>query len=232
MLRRKTARQRKQVFAILTTVALLIAWPLPARDFFLQEGTEVALRLRTTVDTKISQEGDRIIATVEEPVTIDNIEVIPVGARVLGRIGEIRKPGRFGRGGRLVLTFDSIEVPGAGNIPISGSLVDIYDPDAIRDEEVMKEIKDLELGQEGQVKGGGPRKLKRVGSLGAGAGVGAAAAGGAGAAIGVAAGAIVAFGWFKGKHVELPAGTGLVMRVDRGVTLSVPDMPRAAGSNR
>src|SRR3990167_1739872 len=203
--------------AILLAATLLVPGPLPARDFFLQDGTEINLRLHTTVDSKISQAGDRIIATVEDAVSIDNVEVIPVGARVLGRIGEIQKPGRLGKGGRLVLAFESVEVPGAGNVQISGSLVDLYDPEA-----EDQQVKGLDVGEEGQVEAGGPSKIKRIGSTGAG--------GGLGAAIGVAVGAGVAFIWFKGKHVELPAGTGLVMRVDRSVAFAVPDMPRPAGS--
>lgn len=220
----------KRGLALVTGTVLLWPGAVGARDFFLQEGTEIALRLRTSVDTKINQRGDRIICTVEEPVSIDNVEVIAVGSRVQGRIGDIEKPGRFGRPGRLVLTFETIEVPGGGNVPISGSLVDIYDPDAQREEEVMEEIKDLDLEKEGQLKGGGPGKLKRGGSLGAGAGIGAAAGSGVGAAVGLAVGAGVALVWFKGKQVELPAGTGLVVRVDRGVALSVPDMPREVGN--
>ncbi len=233
-------QQATALVAILTLLGLYPA-PLPARDFFVQEGTEVVLRLHTTVDTEINQKNDRIICTVDKAVSIDNIEVIPVGARVLGRIGDIKKPGRFGKGGQMVLTFESIEVPGAGQVKISGSLVDLYDPeyeDRIKDEE-MEELKGVELGREGEVKGAGPSKTKRVlataGGAGAGAGIGAAGSNAAlGAAIGVAVGAGVAFVWFKGKHVELPAGTGMVMRIDRGLTLNVPDMPAAGGpsSNR
>lgn len=224
----------KQALALVAGLSLLLAGPLPARDFFLQEGTEVNLRLHTTVDTEINQKNDRVLCTVADPVLIDNIEVIPAGARVMGRIGDIKKPGRFGREGQLVLTFDSIEVPGAGTVKISGSLVDLYDPeyeDHVTDQE-MKELKGVKLGREGEVKGAGPSRLKQGLSLGAGAGVGAAAGGGTGAAIGVAVGAGVAFLWFKGKHVELPAGTGLIMRIDRGLTLAVPDMPRPAGSDK
>lgn len=213
----------KSCLAMVVAAALLLApSPVRGRDFFLQEGTEVDLRLHTSVDTKISQTGDRIIATVEAPVSIDNVEVIPVGARVLGRVGDVQKPGRFGRPGRLVLTFESIEVPGAGTVPIAGSLVDLYEAD--------DESKDVDVGSEGELKGGGASKVKRIASVAGGAGVGAAAGGGVGAAVGVAVGAGVAFVWFKGKQVVLPAGTGMVMHVDRGVTLSVPDMPRAAGS--
>lgn len=224
----------RQALALAAGLSLLVAGPLPARDFFLQEGTEVTLRLHTTVDTEISQKGDRILCTVSVPVLIDNIEVIPEGSRVLGRVGDISKPGRFGRKGQLVLAFDSIEVPGAGNVKISGSLVDIYDPeyeDHVTDEE-MEELAGVSLGREGEVKGGGPSRLKQGLSLGGGAGLGAAAGGGVGAAVGVAVGAGVAFVWFKGKHVELPAGLGLIMRIDRGLTLNVPDMPRPADSGK
>jgi len=224
----------RPALALLACLTLLFAGPLPARDFFLQEGTEVTLQLHTTVDTEISQKNDRILCTVAKAVLIDNVEVIPEGSRVLGRIGDIKQPGRFGRKGQMVLTFDSIEVPGAGNVKISGSLVDIYDPeyeDHVTDEE-MKELKGVSLGREGEVKGAAPSRLQQGLSMGGGAGLGAAAGGGVGAAVGVAVGAGVAFVWFKGKDVELPAGTGLIMRIDRGLTLNVPDMPQPAGNGK
>lgn len=215
----------KPALTVLVCLALLAPPPVVSRDFFLQEGTEIYLRLHISLDTKISQAGDRTVSTVEEPVLLDNIEVIPVGARVLGRVGEVIKPGRFGRGGRLTLTFETIEVPGVGNIQITGSLVDIYDPDTLEDEDDT--LKDLDIGSEGEVKAGGASKIKTLSTSIVGGGAGAALAGSsAGAAIGVAAAAAGAFIWFKGKQVELPAGIGLIMRIDRGITLSVPDLPR------
>lgn len=220
----KSHAQRRYL-AVSLAWALVFPWATTGRDFFLQEGTEINLRLRTRVDTKISRDGDRIIATVEDPVDIDNIEVIPAGTRILGRVGEIKKPGRFGRGGRLVLSFEIIDLPGAGNVRISGSLVDLYDPDY--EDEYPK---GLDVGQEGQVKAGGTRKLKRIGGAVAGGGAGAAAAGGVGGAVGLGVGAAAAYIWFKGKHIDLQPGTGLIMRVDRGLVLSIPDMPRPAGN--
>ena len=218
---------RRGIVALVCLMALAGAGMVLARDFFLEEGTEVAMRLRTSVDTKFNQKGDRIICTVEEPVSVDNVEVIPVGTRIHGRIGDIQKPGRFNRGGKLVLTFESIEVAGAGSIPISGSLVDLYDPET---EEDKKQTKNLKLGQEGEIKAPGPSTLKRAGTIGIGTGIGVAAGGGVGAAAGAGVGVAVAFIWFKGKEVNLPAGTGIVMRIDRGVALSIPDMPKAAGN--
>ncbi len=218
---------RRGMAALVCLLALSGAGMLLARDFFLEEGTEMAMRLRTSVDTKFNQKGDRIICTVEDPIAVDNVEVIPSGTRVHGRIGDIQKPGRFGKGGKMVLTFESIEVPGAGSVPISGSLVDLYDPE---NEEDKKQTKDLKLGQEGEISGGGPKVIKRAATIGAGAGIGAAAGGGLGAGIGVAVGVATAYVFWKGKEVTLPAGTGIVMRIDRGVALSIPDMPKAAGN--
>lgn len=213
---------RKRLIACLLSAVL---FPLPgwARDFYLPEGTEVKLNLHTGIDTKINQEGDRLICTVTEPVMLEGFEVIPVGARVLGRIADLQRPRRFpSRSGRLVIAFESIEVPGGGTVQISGSLWDLYEPDEAADD---NKLPDVNIGEEGQLKAGGPGKLKRTVSVLGGASAGVAAGGAAGAAVGVAVGAGVAFLWFKGKQVQLPAGTGIIMRVDRGVTLSVPDLP-------
>ena len=217
---------RRSVAAIVCVLTLLAGSGAVARDFFMEEGTEIALRLRTSIDAKFNQKGDRIICTIEEPVVIDNVEVIPVGARVHGRVGDIQKAGRFGRGGQLVLSFESIEVPGSGQVPIAGSLVDLYDPE---DEEDRKQTKDLDLGKEGEIKAPGARRWKQGASIGVSAGAGAALGGGVGAAVGAGVGTAVALIWFKGRDVSLPAGTGIVVRIDRGVALSVPDMPKAVG---
>lgn len=216
----------RRAAAIVFALTLLAGSAAVARDFFMEEGTEIALRLRTSIDAKSNQKGDRIICTVEEPVVIDNVEVVPVGARVHGRIGDIQKAGRLGRSGQLVLSFESLEVPGSGQVPIAGSLVDLFDPE---DEEDRKQTKSLDLGKEGEIKGGGPRRWKQGASIGVAAGAGAGLGGGIGAAAGAAAGVAVALIWFKGQEVNLPAGTGLVIRIDRGVALSVPDMPKAVG---
>ncbi|MFQ5817683.1 MAG: hypothetical protein ACE5H2_06990 [Terriglobia bacterium] len=212
----------KRLLPLILSVLLM---PLPGwgRDFYLPEGTEIMLTLRTSIDTKINQKGDRLICTVAEAVFLEGVEVIPVGARVHARIAELQKPRRFpSRGGKLVIAFESIEVPGGGTVKISGSLWDLYEPDEYADDD---ELPSVDIGEEGQLKASGPRKLKRTIPLLGGVGAGAAAGGIPGVAIGVAAGAGAAFLLFKGKQVQLPAGLGLIMRVDRGVTVSVPAMP-------
>ena len=58
---RPTRYLARKLVATLAGVALLLPLPLSGKDFFVQAGTEVVLRLHTTVDTEISQKGDRII---------------------------------------------------------------------------------------------------------------------------------------------------------------------------
>lgn len=213
--------------------ALLGCLPVSGREFYMPDGTEVKLRLHTEIDTRISQVGDRFICSVEEPVRLEGIEVIPIGTRIHGRISDLRRPRRFpSRGGKLVLAFESIELPGAGTVQISGSLWDLYEPDEASGD---AQLPDVDISDEGRLKAGGPRKLKRtlavVGGAAAGGAAGATTRGGgtnrglAGAAIGMVVGVGIALLWFRGKHVQLPAGTALIMRVDRGVTLSVPLLP-------
>jgi hypothetical protein len=213
---------------LVCALALLGVEALHARNFFMQEGTEIALRLRTSVDAESSREGDRVICTVEEPVILDQVEVIPVGARVHGRIASLKKAGRLGRGGELVLSFDALEIPGTGRLPIAGSVVDLYDPD---DPEARKQAAHLDLGQEGEIRGDGPGALKRIVPI-AGAGGGGAALGGVkGAAIGVIAGTAFSYIFWKGKEVDLPAGTGIVIEIDRSLAFSVPEMPTAVSGD-
>lgn len=212
----------KQFFAWVLTVLLV---PLPGwgREFYMPEGTEVKLRLHTAIDTQINQEGDRLICTVEEPVALEGIEVISAGTRVHGRIASLDKPRRFpSRAGKLVIAFESVELPGGGTVQISGSLWDLYEPDEVANDDKPP---DVDIGEEGQLKAGGPRKLKRTIAILGSAGAGVAAGGAAGGLIGVGVGAGVAFLWFKGKNVQLSAGTGIIMRVDRGVALAVPELP-------
>jgi hypothetical protein len=74
---------------------------------------------------------------------------------------------------------------------------------------------------EGDLKGGGPSKVKRVITFAAPTAAGVAAGGvGVGIAAGVG-GALAAYFLPKGKQAELPAGSLIGMRLDRDLTITV-----------
>jgi len=90
-------------------------------EWTIPEGTEFKLQLHSTVNSRTSKAGDRVLATLIDPVAVEDREVLPRGARVDGHIGEVKSAGRKGKGGYLYIVFDTVELPNAEKVSIVGS---------------------------------------------------------------------------------------------------------------
>lgn len=181
-------------------------------EITIPEGTEFKLQLHTSINSKTSKEGDRVLATLIEPVSVEDITVLKKGARVLGRINEVKKAAHRGKGGYLSITFDTIEMPNGEKVAILGSLTEVFS---------SAENGSLNVGPEGDLKGGGPSRKEQL-AIFAAPTAGAAAAGlGPGIAVGVAAG-VAALVIPKGKQAVLMAGSLVGMRLDEDVTVNLP----------
>ncbi|MGH9353701.1 MAG: hypothetical protein ACRD2G_16335 [Terriglobia bacterium] len=77
-------------------------------EITIPEGTEFKLQLHTSINSKTSKVGDRVIATLIEPVSVEDITVLKKGERVLGHINEVKGAAHRGKGGYLSVTFDTI----------------------------------------------------------------------------------------------------------------------------
>jgi len=86
------------------------------------EGTEITLQLNKSLSTKDNREGDAFDAYVVEPVYSGERISIPRGSVISGSISRITRPGRFKGKAVIQLLFQSIEIPGRGEIPIHASL--------------------------------------------------------------------------------------------------------------
>jgi len=188
------------------------------------QGTQVHLNLLTTISSSTSKAGDPFVATVAEPVFIGNQLLIPAGTRVNGVIGTVEKARRFSafRGQAYMnLTFRSIEVD-SRLIPVQMSIIALEQPHGQNND--AKQRKDVKV-EEGQVieekhdykgdviggsvgTGGGAMAGVIFGSIARGFGIGLA---------GSAAYIMVR----KGKEVELPAQTGMLVRMDNTITVPV-----------
>ncbi len=185
-------------------------------DFTIPEGTEFKLQLHTTINSKTSKVGDRIITTLYDPVYVYDQDVLPKGTRVDGHIGEVKAAGRRGKGGLLTVVFDAVELPNGEKMAILGSLTEIFSSETGGDPRV---------GVEGDLKGGGA-SLKERAAIIAIPTAAVAATGSVGGAIAAgAASAIAAYIIPKGKQAELSAGSLIGMRLDRDVTINVPVGP-------
>jgi hypothetical protein len=179
--------------------------------------TEIRATLDTPLSTKTSKPGDRFTATVSQPVQGRNGVVIPAGARIEGEVAEAEQgktlPGVRGRG-KLNLRFRDIVLPNGQTVPLVATLVSVNNTSGKQTQKADNE---------GEVKSG--TKGKDVAKdVGIGAGVGTIAGLIFGSPLkGLAIGALAGGGYVlatNGKDVNLPAQTGLLLRLDQPLSLS------------
>ena len=185
------------------------------------QGTQVHLTLLSSINSAVSKEGDPFVAVVAEPVYLGSQLLLPAGTRVNGLIGTIEKARHFSiiRGQAYMnLTFRSIEID-SRLIPIQMSIIAIEQPHTQAEGKRRKDVKIAE-GQVVQEK----HDIKGDvlgGAIGTGGGtlVGAVfshVVRGFGFGLAGSAAYIVAR---KGKDVELPAQTGMLVRMDNTITV-------------
>lgn|SRR5487761_438173 len=177
------------------------------------EGTEFKLQLHSSISSKTSHAGDRVITTLLEPVSVEDLNVLPKGVRIDGHVSEVKPAGHRGKGGYLSIEFDTIEMPSGEKVAILGSLTEIFS---------STDNGSYEVGPEGDLRGGGASHMKQAAIFGAPTAA-AALAGGLGPGIGVAvASGVAAYVIPKGKQAALLAGSLVGMRLDEDITINLP----------
>ena len=186
-------------------------------EITIPEGTEFKLQLHSTVSSKTSHPGDRILTTLLDPVAVEDQDVLSKGTRIDGHIAEVKSAGRRGKGGDLSLVFDTVELPNGQRLAITGSLTEVFSSEGGSDPNV---------GPEGDLKGGGASRKKQAAIIAASTAVGAAGGLGTGIA-GAAAGLTLAILLPHGKQASLAAGSLIGMRLDRDVTYTLTPPPES-----
>jgi len=211
----------KRILALGVAVSLfLLAAPqVQSQNNQLLQGTQLRLVLLNGLTTSVAREGDPFIATVTEPVYIGGQLLLPAGARVNGEVSQITRAKRFGilRGqAAMYLKFKSIEID-RREFPVPMSIISIHETSV--NGRVRKDVRTVE-----GVIVESKRDVK--GTL-----VNVAIGGGGGTAVGtifshamrgLAIGLIGSTSYVmikKGKEVELPAQTGILVRLDATITL-------------
>jgi len=183
-----------------------------ANQIVIPEGTEFKLQLHSTINSKTTRPGDRVLTTLLDPVSVEDEDVLPKGVRVDGHVGEVKAAARRGKGGYLTIVFDTVEMPNGEKVAILGSLTEVFSASNGGSETV---------GPEGDLKGGGPSRTKQAAIIIAPAAAGAMGGIGPGIAAG-AAGVAAAYLLPHGKQASLSAGSLIGMRLDRDVTITPP----------
>jgi hypothetical protein len=158
-------------------------------------GTELDVRLQTSLSSKTAQVEDRFEATTMVDLRENERMLIPAGSVLRGVVSSVNKAGRIDRQGKLTLSFDRITIDGR-SYPIHGTVTEALESEGI---------------------------LSEAGRIGAGAGVGAIIGGILGGVKGAITGVLIGAGGTiaatEGTDVELPAGTVLRVRIDTPMDL-------------
>jgi len=188
------------------------------------EGTEINATLDTPLSTKTSKAGDRFTATVSDPVGSNSgAVVIPSGSRVEGEIAEEDEGKTLAAlrdKGKLSLRFRDVVLPNGQALPLTGTLISVHDTSG-------KNTKKTD--EEGQIQSSA-RTRDMARNIGVSGGIGTGAGLVFGSPLkGLAIGALAGGGYVlatKGKDVNLPAQTGMVIRLDQTVSSSTSTSQR------
>jgi hypothetical protein len=202
----------RKVMVLIFTL-LLAAAGAAQTNLALPAGTALNVKLETTLATFTSKTGDSFSGRVTQPVVSDGKTVIPIGTTVQGRISRVKEPRRIAGKPTIGIVPDTLILPNGERFALNATLVDTN----LR--------AGTDVNEESQFKGAGHDKadLMEIGA-GSGAGmlIGGLAGGGKGTLIGGAIGATATIThWLtKRRSGVLPAGTELVMELNRPMTLS------------
>jgi hypothetical protein len=213
---------KRLLSSLLVLVLICTAAPVSfAEPRQVMQGTQVHLTLLNSVSTTASRDGDPFVAVVAEPVFLGNQLLIPAGTRVNGTVGTVATPRRFSliRGEAYMnLTFHSLEVD-SRLIPVQMSIITIEQPG---DQTNQKPRKDMKVEEGGVVQ---TKHDYKGDVLAATIGTGGASLIGAvfshvvrGFGIGMAGSAVYIMAR-KGKEVEIPAHSGMLVRMDNTITM-------------
>lgn len=166
-------------------------------------GTELRIRLRSSLSTDQNREGDRFSATVVSPSRYE-------GAVVQGRISRIEKSGKLKGETRMRLKFERIDFADGSSSPLSAELLQVYE----------SEFEDAKrTDEEGAVESGSQSREALIrGAAGAAAGalLGGLAGGKKGATVGVLLGGAAGVGSVLAtgrKEIKLEQGSEILIRV-------------------
>jgi len=169
------------------------------------QGTQIHIKLLGDIGTATSRNGDPFLAVIAQPLTVGDQVILPAGTRIRGIVTSISRAKRF------ALFRGEASEEGEGR---RRKDVDVTEGQMLQQKHDVKG--DIVAGTIGT--GGATLIGKLASNAAAGFGIGLA-----GSAIYVSA--------RKGKELNLPAETGMVVRMDSTVTVPAPANAASGATN-
>ena len=221
--------KRLVIFCAVVSILLFVTSTAQAQSNQLMQGTQVRLTMINGVSSSVAHDGDPFTAIVAEPVFIGSQMVLPAGAKVHGQVTSVTRPKLFSmiRGGASMnLVFKSIEID-SRIFPAQMSILGLYNGGS----ELGKQRKDLKTVEGAVIEEKHDVKTDVID-------VGLGTSGGSLVGVifshvlrGTVFGLVGSSAYIvakKGKDVELPAQTGMLVRMDSTVAFPTSLMHSAA----
>jgi hypothetical protein len=104
----------------LLVFALLMPLQAADQDGILHEGTPIRMKLMRTVSSADAQEGDKVDFQTLDDVSLNGVTVIPKGATAIATVTIAESKKRMGRGGKLSMNIDYVQLPGGEKVALRG----------------------------------------------------------------------------------------------------------------
>jgi hypothetical protein len=177
------------------------------KNFTLEPGTTIPVRITQTLDSATTQQGDSFSGSVASDIVVDGVVAIPQGAGVSGRVDVVQEAGHFKGNSLLTVSLNTVRRMSISTEPYS---------------------------VEGKGRGKNTAEKAGIGAVG-GAILGGIFGGGKGAAIGAAAGGGTGVGInavTRGQQVQIPSETIVRFRTTTPLTVKIQvGGPRQGGDN-
>ncbi len=191
----------------------------------LPEGTILPIVLTAYLNTKNSQAGDTVYATVLYPIWQQQKLVIPKGSEVRGTVTDVVRPGRIKGKGQMSIRFDDILLPNGVKRDLTASFRGIHGPgDENLDRETESVSGSASKGKDAETIAVLAGQGTSIGTLAGGIGAGRY---GTGAAIGAGAGAVagvVTVLLTRGKDLVLEPGMQFDLELLKPLDFSYYDL--------
>jgi hypothetical protein len=172
----------------------------PFQSIVVPSGTRITIRTIDGVDSDKNHPGDKFLASLEQPLIVNDFTLAPKGASVYGRLQQVQAAGQLTGKSQLRLALTGIVINGQ-TYPLSTG---------------DYEVSGKSRGANTATKVGGGAALGAVIGALAGGGKGAAIGAGVGAGAGTAVQVVT-----KGDQVHVPSETLLEFTIDQPVSLPV-----------
>ena len=137
----------------------------------LPAGSTLHVRLRTTLTSKTNKTGDKFSGYVEQPVSVNGKDIVPVGSLVDGHVVFVQNAKRVKGVGQMRIVLDDVTTENGDEFTLNGSLEDAQGSPCAK----------AGNDDEGTIKGCGKSKKDAL----KGAAIGGAMGAGAGATVGM-----------------------------------------------